>query len=45
MQYPVKAKEYREACVSNDKCPECGGELDTGYECSNCGYDALEERT
>ena len=27
--------------VRNDKCPRCrGGELDTGYECNFCGYDA-----
>ena len=31
---------------ANDKCPRCrgrtgtGGELDTGYECNFCGYDA-----
>lgn len=22
-------------------CPRCGGELDTGFECNDCGYDAL----
>jgi hypothetical protein len=21
-------------------CPRCLGELDTGYECNDCGYDA-----
>lgn len=27
--------------VANDKCPKChGGELDTGWECNFCGYDA-----
>lgn len=27
--------------VANDKCPKCrGGELDTGFECNFCGYDA-----
>ena len=27
----------------DDQCPmpHCGGELDTGYECNKCGYDAL----
>lgn len=38
--YPRKHKEYREADVSQDRCPECGGELDTGWECNDCGYDA-----
>ena len=28
--------------VASDKCPKCrSGELDTGYECNSCGYDAL----
>ncbi len=22
---------------------QCGGDLDTGYECNKCGYDALPE--
>ena len=26
----------------NEKCPECGGELDTGYECNDCGFDATK---
>lgn len=28
-------------CVDGDKCPKCGGELDTGWECNDCGYDAM----
>lgn len=29
-------------CLKEDKCPFCGqGELDTGYECNSCGYDAM----
>lgn len=27
--------------VDGDRCPHCDGELDTGWECLNCGYDAL----
>ena len=27
--------------VSEDKCPMCLGELDTGWECNECGYDAM----
>jgi hypothetical protein len=26
--------------VSQDYCPECGGDLDTGWECNRCGFDA-----
>jgi hypothetical protein len=25
----------------DDKCPACGGELDTGHECNACNFDAL----
>lgn len=24
-------------------CSQCGGQLDTGYECNNCGYDMYKE--
>ena len=24
-----------------DRCPLCLGELDTGWECNSCGYDAM----
>lgn len=27
--------------VSENRCPICLGELDTGYECNDCGYDAM----
>lgn len=27
--------------VADDKCPKCGGELDTGWECNDCGFDAM----
>lgn len=23
-----------------NRCPKCGGDLDTGWECTACGYDA-----
>lgn len=26
--------------VSENRCPMCLGELDTGWECNECGYDA-----
>jgi len=28
------------ALALRDTCPMCFGELDTGWECNNCGYDA-----
>lgn len=28
------------ALVEEDTCPRCLGELDTGWECNECGYDA-----
>lgn len=30
-----------EARVERGKCPICPGDLDTGWECASCGYDAL----
>ena len=30
----------RRHAAKNDICPECGGELDTGWECISCRYDA-----
>jgi hypothetical protein len=27
--------------LSRDLCPMCMGNLDTGYECNSCGYDAM----
>lgn len=26
--------------ISEDRCPMCLRELDTGWECNSCGYDA-----
>jgi hypothetical protein len=25
------------------KCPKCNGELDTGFECTECGHDAMPD--
>ena len=36
-------REHREARIENDKCPECNGELDTGWECNACGFNAKPE--
>lgn len=35
------AKTFEEKCTAVDMCPKCGGELDTGWECNLCGYDAM----
>lgn len=43
-RYPVVSQELREHCVAREGCPECGGELDTGWECNDCGFDALPIR-
>ena len=45
MKYPVKSHTLRRLLARRDKCPECGGELDTGFECNSCGYDAQYEAT
>ena len=39
IQTPTTDKERREFLISEGKCPECGGELDTGWECNDCGRD------
>lgn len=41
--YPVKNESLRRALAKDGCCPECGAELDTGFECNNreCMYDAL----
>ena len=43
--YPLRYPGIRRACAHDDRCPECGGELDTGWECNSCGYDAKDEAT
>ena len=27
--------------IREDICPECLGQLDTGYECNSCNFDAI----
>lgn len=42
--FPVKAKALRRIVATiHERCPECGGFLDTGYECNDCGFDAAPE--
>jgi len=44
-EFPVKDQETRKMLVMDNLCPECGDELDTGFECNNynCQFDALPE--
>lgn len=32
---------YERDMVTRNKCPRCRDSLDTGYECTGCGYDAM----
>lgn len=34
-------RERRDALTTNpNRCPKCGDTLDTGWECTGCGFDA-----
>ena len=39
-RFPVRGSVLRRHMAKSDICPECGGELDTGWECNACGFDA-----
>ena len=40
--YPIKNNILRKDCaIRLEKCPECGGSLDTGWECNDCHFDAF----
>lgn len=43
--FPVTNESLRRALAKENVCPECGAELDTGWECNNmaCQYDAMHE--
>jgi hypothetical protein len=41
--FPVQSPALRRHHARYDTCPECGYELDTGWECNNCSYDAGDE--
>ena len=41
MNYPVQSVAIRKSLAMNDTCPECGGSLDTGWECNDCHFDAM----
>lgn len=40
LKFPVQGEKLRIALAKDDLCPECGSELDTGFECTECGFDA-----
>lgn len=37
---PSPLESLRKELVKEDYCPKCLGELDTGWECVTCGFDA-----
>lgn len=41
--FPISSPALRRFHARHDTCPECGYELDTGWECNNCKYDARDE--
>lgn len=41
-RYPVRHPFVRQQLAKRDVCPECGGALDTGWECNSCQYDARD---
>jgi hypothetical protein len=42
---PTPTEVFRSELAKEDTCPRCLGELDTGWECNDCGYDAMKEAT
>lgn len=40
-EYPVRSRAIRVEMAMRDQCPNCGGSLDTGWECTSCGFDAM----
>lgn len=41
--FPISSIGLRGYWARRDVCPECGGDLDTGWECNKCSYDARWE--
>ena len=44
LTFPIKSPALRRHCARElERCPQCGGCLDTGWECNDCMYDAMAE--
>lgn len=44
--FPVLDRDERKQLIRQNICPECGRDLDTGWECTDydrCGFDGLKE--
>ena len=42
LNYPLKSQIIRAKVVSEfNVCPDCGGCLDTGWECTKCDFDGI----
>lgn len=43
--FPIKAKSLRKILLNEPHgiCPECGGNVDTGWECIDCLFDGRDE--
>jgi hypothetical protein len=39
----TRARADRINLIAEDICPECRGELDTGWQCNDCGFDCQPE--
>ena len=39
----TRERAYRINLIAEDICPECRGELDIGWQCNECGFDARPE--
>lgn len=37
--WPEDRPVYRKALAIEDVCPDCGGDLNIGWECTKCGAD------
>jgi hypothetical protein len=42
LTYPLTSPALRKEAVKHNFCPECSGQLDTGWECIMCDFDARE---
>lgn len=41
--FPVQSPAMRLTLIKRDICPQCGSDLDTGWECIECEFDAQPE--